>query len=281
MKKLIALFTVFSIMAFGMTSMSWAQKANTTKGAQEETQVEEQAPAAEETVNKGDTKQIENTSGEDNATAPNKSIVTTLKDKFFQGGPLFMALVLACLLLGLAFSVERIFFLNLSNINTTKLLQKLDSALADGGVAKAKDVCKGVRGPVAEIFHQGLDHYDEGLESMEKAVVAQGSVACHKLERNLPWIGLGMALGPSLGFMGTVLGMVQAFDDIEKQGDISPTVVAGGMKVALLTTVLGLITAVILQIFYNYILTRIESVVTTMEMATIDFIDMMAKYNKK
>ncbi len=278
MKKLIALFTVFSIMAFFMTSKSYAEP---TQGAKDEAQVEEQGPAAEETATQGDTKQIENTSGEDNATAPNKSIVTTLKDKFFQGGPLFMALVLACLLLGLAFSVERIFFLNLSNINTNKLLMKLDAALAEGGVAKAKDVCKGVRGPVAEIFHQGLDHYDEGIESMEKAVVAQGSVACHKLERNLPWIGLGMALGPSLGFMGTVLGMVQAFDDIEKQGDISPTVVAGGMKVALLTTVLGLITAVILQIFYNYILTRIESVVTTMEMATIDFIDLMAKYNKK
>lgn len=281
MKKLIALFTVFSIMAFSMTTMSWAQKANTTNGAKETTQVDEQTPAAEETPAKAETKQIENKSGEDNATAPNKSIVTTLKDKFFQGGPLFMALVLACLLLGLAFSVERIFFLNLSNINTNKLMMKLDAALAEGGIAKAKDVCKEARGPVAEIFQQGLEHYDEGIESMEKTAIAQGSVACHKLERNLPWIGLGMALGPSLGFMGTVLGMVQAFDDIEKQGDISPTVVAGGMKVALLTTVLGLITAVILQIFYNYILTRIESVVTSMEMATIDFVDMMAKYSKK
>lgn len=282
MKKLIALFTVFSIMAFGMTSMSWAQKANTTKGAKEETKVEEQAPAAEtpaETT--AEVKQVENPSIEDNSTAAGTSLHSTLKTKFAEGGPLWMTCVLISLLLGIAFSIERIFYLNLSNVNASKLLAKLDAALNEGGVAKAKDVCKDVRGPVATVFLQGLSHYDEGMESVEKAVVAHGGVAVGKLEKNLTWIGLFMAWGPSLGFMGTVLGMVQAFDDIEKQGDISPTVVAGGMKVALLTTVFGLITAIILQLFYNYILSRIDAIVNNMETATIEFMDMMTKYNKK
>lgn len=281
MKKLIALFTVFSIMAFGMTTMSWGQK--TTKGAKEETKVEEQVTEAPETeaAPVQEVKQVENPSIEDNSTAAGTSLHSTLKTKFAEGGPLWMTCVLISLLLGIAFSIERIFYLNLSNVNASKLLAKLDAALNEGGVAKAKDVCKDVRGPVATVFLQGLSHYDEGMESVEKAVVAHGGVAVGKLEKNLTWIGLFMAWGPSLGFMGTVLGMVQAFDDIEKQGDISPTVVAGGMKVALLTTVFGLITAIILQLFYNYILSRIDAIVNNMEKATIEFMDMMTKYNNK
>ena len=194
MKKLIALFTVFSIMAFGMTSMSWAQKANTTKGAKEETKVEEQAPAEEtpaETT--AEVKQVENPSIEDNSTAAGTSLHSTLKTKFAEGGPLWMTCVLISLLLGIAFSIERIFYLNLSNVNASKLLAKLDAALNEGGVAKAKDVCKDVRGPVATVFLQGLSHYDEGMESVEKAVVAHGGVAVGKLEKNLTWIGLFMA----------------------------------------------------------------------------------------
>lgn len=281
MKKLIALFTVFSIMAFGMTSMSWAAK--TTKGAKEETKVEEQVTEAPETeaAPAPEVKQVENPSIEDNSTAAGTSLHSTLKTKFAEGGPLWMTCVLISLLLGIAFSIERIFYLNLSNVNSSKLLAKLDAALNEGGVEKAKDVCKDVRGPVATVFLQGLSHYDEGMESVEKAVVAHGGVAVGKLEKNLTWIGLFMAWGPSLGFMGTVLGMVQAFDDIEKQGDISPTVVAGGMKVALLTTVFGLITAIILQLFYNYILSRIDAIVNNMEKATIEFMDMMTKFNNK
>ena len=279
MKKLIALFTVFTIMAFFMTTTSYAEPAN---GANDETNATETAAVSDstDTQNNGEVAEMQSKGEEDTKTSADTSLDTTLKTKFHEGGPLFMALVLACLLLGLAFSVERIFYLNLSNINTSKLLAKIDAAMAEGGISKAKDVCKGTTGPVAEVFLQGLAHYDDGIESVEKAVVGQGGVAVGRLERNLPWIGLGMALGPSLGFMGTVLGMVQAFDDIEKQGDISPTVVAGGMKVALLTTVLGLITAVILQIFYNYILTRIESVVNNMEKATIEFMDIIARYKK-
>ena len=192
-----------------------------------------------------------------------------------------MTCVLISLIFGIAFSIERIFYLNLSDINSNKLLNKLDAALAEGGIAKAKDVCKDVKGPIATVFLQGLAHYDEGIESVEKAVVAHGAVAVGKMEKNLTWIGLFMAWGPSLGFMGTVLGMVQAFDDIEKAGDISPKVVASGMKVALLTTVFGLITAIILQLFYNYILARIEAIVNLMEAATIEFMDMMNKYSKK
>lgn len=283
MKKLIALFTVFSIMAFGMTSMSWAAK--TDKGAKEETKVEEQAPAdtnatATAATPKDNASQI-SSSETDKKTGPTQNLHTTLKNKFADGGPLWMTCVLISLIFGIAFSIERIFYLNLSDINSNKLLNKLDAALAEGGIAKAKDVCKDVKGPIATVFLQGLAHYDEGIESVEKAVVAHGAVAVGKMEKNLTWIGLFMAWGPSLGFMGTVLGMVQAFDDIEKAGDISPKVVASGMKVALLTTVFGLITAIILQLFYNYILARIEAIVNHMEAATIEFMDMMNKYSKK
>jgi biopolymer transport protein ExbB len=281
MKKLIALFTVFSIMAFGMTSMSWAAK--TDKGAKE-TKVEAQAEegvsqAADSNAQAGPTQTA--LSQENDPTSADEGLHTTLKNKFADGGPLWMTCVLISLIMGIAFSIERIFYLNLSDVNANKLLAKLDTALAEGGIAKAKDVCKEVRGPIATVFLHGLSHYDEGIESVEKAVIAHGGVAAGKMEKNLTWIGLFMAWGPSLGFMGTVLGMVQAFDDIEKQGDISPTVVAGGMKVALLTTVFGLITAIILQLFYNYILSRIDAIVNNMESATIEFMDMMSKYSKK
>lgn len=280
MKKLIAVFTVFSIMAFGMTSMSWAAKT-ADKGAKEETKVEEQAPEAQaEATATPSVKQVETPKVDDNSTTADNGLHSTLKKKFAEGGPLWMTMVLACLILGLAFAIERIFYLNLSSVNTNKLLEKIEKALQEGGVEKAKDVARDVKGPLATVFYQGLSHYDEGIDGAEKAIVSYSGVEMGKLEKNLSWIGLFLALGPSLGFMGTVVGMVQAFDDIEKQGDISPTVVAGGMKVALLTTIFGLITAIILQIFYNYILSKIESITNEMESATIEFIDILAKNNK-
>ena len=153
----------------------------------------------------------------------------------------------------------------------------MEDAIKTGGVEKAKELCRDTKGPLASVFYQGLDRYDEGLDSVEKAVVSYGGVQMAKLETNLTWISLFIALSPSLGFLGTVIGMVQAFDDIERAGDISPTIVAGGMKVALLTTVFGLISAMILQVFYNYLLTKVDSIVNDMEDATISFMDILVK----
>lgn len=204
-----------------------------------------------------------------------------LKQKFIEGGVPWMVPILLCFILGLALVIERIIYLNLSTSNTQKLLEKVESALASGGVDSAKEVCRSTRGPVASIFYQGLDRIDEGVEIMEKSIVSYGGVAMAKLERNLSWIALVIAIAPMLGFLGTVVGMVQAFDDIEAAGDISPTVVAGGMKVALLTTVFGLIVAIIVQIFYNYLSSKIEGIVADMEDASISFMDIMVKHIRK
>jgi biopolymer transport protein ExbB len=181
------------------------------------------------------------------------------------------------MIIGLAFVIERIFYLNLATVNSKKLLSKLDEALKSGGVEKAKQVCRDTKGPLAGVFYQGLERTDEGLESVEKALVAYGSVQIGKLENNLSWISLFIAIVPMIGFLGTVVGMVLSFDNIERAGDISPTIVAGGMKLALITTVFALITAIILQVFYNYIISKIDSIVVDMEDATISFMDMMIR----
>ncbi len=279
MKKLIALFTVFCIMAFGMTNVAFAAK-DTKKADKAKTEKVEEAPATDTAAAPAAKPELKISKVEDNSTAVDKGLHTVLKNKFAEGGPLWMTPVLICLILGLAFSIERIFYLNLSSVNSKKLLDKVEAALKEGGIEKAKDVCKDVKGPLAGVFYQGLDRYDEGLDSVEKSLESYGGVEMGKLEKNLSWIGLCMALATQLGFMGTVIGMVAAFDNIEKAGDISPTVVAGGMKVALLTTVFGLITAVILQIFYNYILSKIDDIVNDMENATIEFMDILIR-NKK
>ena len=203
-----------------------------------------------------------------------------LKTKFIEGGPAFMSLVLICLILGLALAIERILYLAFSKTNTVKLLDKVEAALKEGGVEKAKEVCRNTRGPVASIFYQGLLRADQGVDVVEKTIVSYGSVQMSLMEKGLSWISLFIAIAPSLGFLGTVIGMIQAFDAIQAAGDISPNVVAGGMKVALITTVGGLIVAVILQLFYNYILSKIDSLTIDMEDASIRFVDTMAKYNK-
>ena len=204
-----------------------------------------------------------------------------IKSYFIQGGPGFMSAIILCLILGLALAIERILYLSFAKTNTKKLITKVEEALAEGGVEKAKDVCRDTKGPVASIFYQGLLHADEGLESVEKNVTAYGGVQMGQLESGLSWIALFIALAPMLGFLGTVVGMVGAFDAIEAAGDISPTVVAGGIKVALITTIAGLIVAIILQIFYNIIVAKIDSLVNSMEDASISFVDILTKYNKK
>jgi len=202
-----------------------------------------------------------------------------LLNKFIEGGAGFMSTVLVALILGLAFCIERIIALSLASTNTKKLLASVSDNLESGNVDGAKEVCKANRSPIASIMHQGLQRVDDGVDAVEKAVVAYGSVEMGKLEKGLTWISLFIALAPMLGFMGTVVGMIGAFDAIQAAGDISPTVVAGGIKVALLTTVFGLVAAIILQIFYNYIVTRIDSIVNDMEGASIEFVDMLIHNN--
>lgn len=203
-----------------------------------------------------------------------------LKKRFIEGGPGFMGIVLLCLILGLAIAIERIIFLNLSTTNTKKLTKEVEDALSSGGVDAAKEVCRNTKGPVASIYYQGLDRTDEGLDAVEKAVVAYGGVQMGQLEKNVSWISLFIALAPMLGFMGTVIGMIQAFDKIEAAGDMQPSLVAGGIKVALLTTVFGLVVAMILQVFYNYIIAKIDSIVNDMEDASITLMDLLIR-NKK
>jgi biopolymer transport protein ExbB len=204
-----------------------------------------------------------------------------LKQKFIEGGALWMTPILLCFILGLALIIERIIYLNLATTNTKKLLENVETALNKDGVEAAKDICRKTKGPVASIFYQGLDRVEEGVEVVEKSLTSYGGVAMGRMESNLNWISMVIAVAPMLGFLGTVVGMVMAFDEIEIAGDISPTIVAGGMKVALLTTVFGLIVAIICQVLYNYISSKIESLVNSMEDASIAFMDMIVKYERK
>ena len=200
-----------------------------------------------------------------------------IKQKFIEGKPAFMGIVLLCLILGLALAIERIIYLNMATTDTKKLLNDVESALNNGGVDAAKEVCRNTNGPVASIFYQGLERSNEGVEMVEKSIVSYGSVQMGLLEKGLSWISLFIALAPMLGFMGTVIGMIGAFDSIEAANDISPGLVAGGIKVALLTTVFGLIVAMILQIFYNYLIAKVDSIVNSMEDASISLIDLLVK----
>jgi len=201
-----------------------------------------------------------------------------LKKRFIEGGPLFMSIVLVCLILGLAIAIERIIYLNLSTTNSKKLAADVEEALKSGGIEAAKDVCRNTKGPVASIYYQGLDRADESVEAAEKAVVAYGGVQMGQLEKNVSWVSLFIALAPMLGFMGTVIGMIKSFDSIAEAGTMEPALVATGIKVALLTTVFGLIVAIILQIFYNYIVAKIDSIVNDMEDASITLIDILVDY---
>ncbi|MEQ5792141.1 MULTISPECIES: MotA/TolQ/ExbB proton channel family protein [Flavobacteriaceae] len=209
-----------------------------------------------------------------------KGFTQVLKEQFIQGGPAFMGIVLLCLILGLAVAIERIIYLNLATTNSTKLKQQVEDALASGGVEAAKEVCRNTKGPVASIYYQGLDRVDEGIESAEKAVVAYGGVQMGQLEKNVSWLSLFIAIAPMLGFMGTVIGMIAAFQKIAAVGNLSASLIAGDIQVALLTTVFGLITAIILQIFYNYIIAKIDSIVNDMEDSSIALIDMLAAHKK-
>ena len=205
------------------------------------------------------------------------SFVQTLKQKYIEGDVLWMTPVLICLIIGMALSIERVVYLNLATINTDKFKGDIEAALKSGGVDAAKDLARNTRGPIASIYFQGLDRADEGIDIVEKSVISYGGVQNGLLEKGMTWLQLFIALAPMLGFLGTVIGMIQAFDKIVKDGQVSPTTVADGIKVSLLTTVFGLIAAIFLQIFYNYITSKIDSIVNEMEEASISLIDMMLK----
>lgn len=265
MKKIIALLTIAGMMTFGSSNIMFAQDTEPDTTADTATTIE---PAAAETVEMVTESQPE-------------TFHEVLKDQFIQGGPEFMGIVLLTLIFGLAISIERIIYLTLSTTNTKKLLTSIEAALKNEGIEKAKDICRDTRGPVASIFYQGLLRYDLGVDEVEKSIVSYGSVITGRLESGVSWISLFIALAPMLGFMGTVIGMIKAFDDIAAAGDISPQIVATGIKVALLTTVFGLIVAIILQIFYNYIVSKIDNLVNDMEDSSITFIDIVSKHTKK
>lgn len=263
MKKLITIFAFIGALAFGSTTTTSAQDstAATTDSTAVTTAAVEEAPAEEAA-----------------APAEEQSFHQVLKEKFIEGGVAYMWPILICMVLGLAVSIERIITLNMATTNTKKLLSQIEDALAKGGIEAAKDVTKNTRGPVASIFTQGLMRHHEGIDMVEKSIVSYGGVEMGRLERGLIWISLFISLGPMLGFFGTVIGMVQAFDAIEAAGDISPQVVAGGMKVALITTVGGLIVGMVLQVLYNYLVSKIDSLVNSMEDASISLVDILVKH---
>ena len=217
---------------------------------------------------------------DDAASTADRSFTQVLKEMYIKGGAGFMSFVLICLILGLAVAIKRIIYLNLATTNTGKLKQQVEDALASGGVEAAKEVCRNTKGPVASIYYQGLDRAGESVEAAEKAVVSYGGVQMGQLEKNVSWLSLFIAIAPMLGFMGTVIGMIQAFEKIAAVGNLSASLIAGDIQVALLTTVFGLITAIILQIFYNYIIAKIDSIVNDMEDSSISLIDMLVDHKK-
>ena len=271
MKKTISSLAIAAAMTFGFVNFASADGEDTLN------------TVATEVVDSASTIADQAEEGVEEAAAVSDEVVEldfvqTLKQKYIEGDPFWMTPVLICLIIGLALSIERIVYLNLSTINTKKFLDEVETALKNGGVDAAKDVCRNTRGPIASIFYQGLDRSEEGIEMVEKSVVSYGGVQMGLLEKGLSWLSLFIALAPMLGFLGTVIGMIFAFDKIVSDGQVSPTTVAGGIKVSLLTTVFGLIAAIILQIFYNYIVSKVDGLVNEMEDASISLVDMMLKH---
>ena len=270
MKKVFAFVAMMGLLTFGVSQTINAQETAADEVAQNDSAAVDSQPAAE-------VEEAAPVAEEEEAQGLHK----TINVKFIEGSAGFMSLVAIAMIFGLALCIERIIFLSLSEINSKKLLEDIQAALENGDVEGAKKICRDTRGPVASICYQGMMRIDEGLDVVERSVVSYGSVQASNLEKNLSWITLFIAMSPSLGFLGTVIGMVQAFDDIQKAGDISPNVVAGGMKVALITTIFGIIVALILQVFYNYILSKVEALNTDMEDSSVTLLDIIMKYNLK
>ncbi|MCB0519969.1 MAG: MotA/TolQ/ExbB proton channel family protein [Lewinellaceae bacterium] len=266
MRKLFALLLVLGLVGFS-TNLITAQTDSTGQNGTEATTqpaVEEEQPAPATTTA---------------APAENSTGFQMLKEKFIQGSWGFMLPILITLIIGLALAIERIITLNIASVNTEKLLMRVDDRLKSGDVNGAMEVCRSTQGPTASVLFEGLKNTTHGPDAVEKAIVSYGSVQMGLLEKGLVWISLIIALAPMLGFFGTVIGMVEAFDNIERVGDISPTIVAGGIKVALLTTVFGLLVAMIMQVLYNYIVAKIDSITNKMEEASVALVDMLVENN--
>ncbi len=267
MRKLFALIAVFGMLTF-VAFDTYAQTEN-----------EERTEVTEEEQNDGPIETEEQMEAADEAIQ-STSLHAAIKKKFIEGGAGFMACVVLCLIFGLAVAIERVLYLNLSSINTKKFMKEFEEILEEEGIDAAKEFCRNTRGPIASIFFQGLSRYDQGIEMVEKSVISYGSVQMGRMEKGLTWISLFIAIAPMLGFLGTVIGMIQAFDQIQAAGDMSPSLVAGGIKTALITTVGGLIVAMILQIFFNYCVDKIEGIVNEMEDCSVSLLDMLVKKNQ-
>ena len=277
MKKLFAIIAMVAACSFGATSSVMAQEDEAAATEAVEAAVDslaEDTAAVEETVE---------------AAAPiveeeNEGIFKTLKTKYIEGDAGFMSLVAIALVLGLAFCIERVVYLTLAQINTRKFTKELADLVAAGKIANAIEKCKATRGPVAQVSRKAMECLDSNdrndIGTIERTINMEAEVQGSYLEENCSWITLFIAMAPSLGFLGTVIGMVMAFDDIQRAGDISPTVVAGGMKVALITTIFGIIVALILQLFYNYILSKVEALTSNMEEAAQELLVMCVKSDK-
>lgn len=270
MKKFFALLALIGILTFGVSKAINAQGVeagsapDTNKVEQTDTtQASQQAAANQE------------------GTQEKTPLYQQIKQKFIEGGAGFMGFILLTFIFGLALAIERIIYLNLATTNTNKLLDSIEESLESGGIEAAKEVCRNTRGPVASIFYQGLDRIDQGLDIVEKSIISYGSVQMGLLEKNLTWISLFIAIAPMLGFMGTVIGMIEAFATIQQLGDINAGAVAGPIGVALITTASGLIVAIILQLFYNYLISKIDGIVNNMENASISLMDLLIKHNLK
>jgi biopolymer transport protein ExbB len=250
MKKLFAVLAIFGMMSFGLPSILSAQDVDFSSVA-----------AVSESAAGG--------------------FHQAIKIKFIEGNAAFMSVLTLCLILGLAFCLERVIYMSLADINQDAFLAKIADTLDSGDVEGAKNIARSTRGPIASIVYQGLLRLDQGPDAVERTIVSYGGVQAGLLEKNLSWITMFITIAPSIGFLGTVIGMVMAFDDIQRAGDMSPTIVAGGMKLALITTVAALIVALILQIVYNYILNKMEAILGKMEDASITFLDQVIKYNVK
>ena len=313
MKKVFAIIALMGVFTLGMSQAAYAQDDAAAAPAEEVTANDDQAaaeaaePAAADAAAPAEGEEAAPAEGEEGAEAAegeeaaegaeaaaeeapaveepqvvDDGFFKALKRKFIEGDAFWMSLPALALIFGLAFCIERIVYLTLADVNTKKMKEDIEDALVNkGDVEAAKAIARDTRGPIASLYYQGLMRVDEGAESIDKAVVAYGAVQSSNLEKGCSWITLFIAMAPSLGFLGTVIGMVQAFDDIQRAGDISPTVVAGGMKVALITTIFGIVVALILQVFYNYILAKIEGITSKMEDATISLLDIVSKYEAK
>lgn len=281
MKRLFLMAGLVAV--FGMTSPNLYadhHEDDAMEQVDESDEMAEDAAEAEEDMEEASTEPASTAAPapmDEPTTVEEKTFHQVIKQKFIEGDPGFMAFVVVCLVLGLALAIERIIYLAMATSNSKKLIAQVEEALASGGVEAAKEVCRNTSGPVASIFYQGLLRQPEGVEAVEKAVVSYGGVQMALLEKGVSWISLFIALAPMLGFMGTVIGMIKAFDDIAQAANLNISIVAGGIGVALITTVSGLIVAMILQVFYNYIVAKIDSIVMDMEEASIELVDLVSE----